>query len=110
MHKDDGIIYYSSKIVFGQDEKCQCFTAIGTVADDTVVQADMGEGFLPFRRHVRFFACQETPIAPLIPHLSFIKDKHHWAGVFRFGLVEIPETDYLLIANHMGVQSPASVA
>jgi hypothetical protein len=34
MRRGDGIIYYSSKALFGRDEKCQRFTAIGAVVDD----------------------------------------------------------------------------
>jgi predicted RNA-binding protein len=77
------------------------FTAIGELADDAVYQADMGAGFTPFRRNVRFFDCQETSILPLIPQLSFIRNKQSWGGVFRFGMVEIPQADYELIASRM---------
>lgn len=103
MRQGDGIIYYSPKTIFGQDDRCQCFTALGEIADETVYQAKLGENFMPFRRNVEFSNTHETFIVPLIPHLSFIKDKRRWGGVFRFGVLEIPATDFALIAEHMGV-------
>jgi hypothetical protein len=101
MGKRDKVVYYSSKAEFGKTTKCQAFTAIGEFADDVVYQADMGAGFTPFRRNVCFFACQEVSILPLIPELSFISNKRSWGAVFRFGLLEIPQTDYELIAGRM---------
>lgn len=103
MREGDIVIYYSSKAVFGKDEKCQCFTAIGEVKDATIWQADMGGGFLPFRRNVRFLPSQEASVLPLIPTLSFIADKQRWGGVFRFGMLEIAEADYRRIAAAMAV-------
>lgn len=61
----------------------------------------MSETFVPFRRDVAFEPCQETPIAPLIDQLSFIADKKHWGAPFRFGMLEIPQADYELIAGKM---------
>lgn len=101
MHTGDKVIYYSSKEVYGEDTKCQCFTAIGEVADEEVYQGDMGNGFEPFRRNITFQNCREVSILPLIEQLSFIKDKQRWGYPFRFGLFEIPLADYDLIAGQM---------
>lgn len=43
----------------------------------------------------------ETPIRPLINDLSFIKNKQSWGFMFRFGMFEIPKTDFELIKNAM---------
>ncbi|MFZ0544235.1 MAG: EVE domain-containing protein [Candidatus Promineifilaceae bacterium] len=101
MNKGDWVVYYSSKMVFGENERCQKFTAIGRIEDDLVYQHDMGNGFVPYRRNVEFQACQETEIAPLIDSLSFIRDKKRWGGPFRYGLLQIPEQDFQLIAEQM---------
>lgn len=106
MRPGDGVIYYSPKTVFGTDEKCRRFAAIGEVGNEDVRQADMGGGFLPFRRAIRFFACEEASILPLLPALSFIRDKQRWGGAFRFGLLEIPGADYRRIATAMQVSAP----
>ncbi len=101
MKQGDGVIYYSSKMEFGRSVPCQCFTAIGQVLDDNVYSFDMGNGFVPFRRNVNFFKCHETSIIPIIPELSFITNKQKWGGVFRFGMLEIPKQDFLLILSKM---------
>ena len=101
MHEGDWLIYYSSKATYGQAERCQKFTAIGQVKDDHIYPFDMGNGFVPFRRNVDFLDCHEASILPLIGDLSFIRDKVRWGAPFRYGLLEIPERDFRLIAGHM---------
>lgn len=101
MHKDDWVIFYSPKLEFNKPEKLQCFTAIGKLIDETVYQHDMGDGFVPFRRNIQFFPSNDVSILPLIPDLTFIKDKTHWGAPFRFGTLQIPEQDFQLIASHM---------
>lgn len=49
MKKDDYIIYYSPKTIYGQDEKCQRFTAIGRIKDSDIFQVKLNETFSPFR-------------------------------------------------------------
>lgn len=101
MQPGDGVIYYSSKEKFGEDAKCQRFTAIGTVKDERVYSHAMSETFMPFRRDVAFAPCEEASILPLIDQLSFITDKKHWGAPFRFGMLEIPQADYELITSKM---------
>ena len=108
MHAGDGVAYYSSKLRFGSAEPCQCFTAIGEVQDEAIKQVELSADFAPFRRTIRFMACSDAPIRLLIPALSFISDKRHWGGVFRYGMCEIPATDFALIAAAMG--TPEAVA
>ena len=101
MKVGDGIVYYSPKVEFEGDEKLQAFTAIGEVTGETVYQFDMGGGFVPYRRDVKYKECIEVPIQPLIPALTFIKDKTSWGYMFRFGFFEIPKVDFDLIASQM---------
>lgn len=101
LKQGDWLLYYSSKLFFESPEPCQAFTAIGQVADDTVYQFDMGGGFLPFRRNIKYYPCNQLPIKTLIDQLSFIKNKQQWGYVFRFGLIEIPENDFKQIAQKM---------
>jgi predicted RNA-binding protein len=100
MRPGDWVIYYSSKEEFGEEAKCQKFTAIGTVRDDRVYEGDMGS-FKPSRRDVDYRPCIEVSILPLIPELSFIQDKKRWGAPFRFGMLEIPQTDFDRIAQCM---------
>lgn len=101
MKAGDWIIYYSSKMQMDKPEKCQCFTAIGTIIDEEVYQCDMGGGFVPWRKNVEFFPSEEVSILPLINDLQAIKNKKHWGGALRYGILEIPRHDFELIASHM---------
>lgn len=101
MNIGEWIIYYSSKASFKERTPYQKFTALGKVKDDIVYQFDMGNNFMPFRRNINFISCRETPIHPLIPHLTFINDEKRWGYSFRFGYFEISEKDFKLIAEKM---------
>jgi predicted RNA-binding protein len=97
----DWIVFYSPKTSLEGGEVLQAFTAIGQVADGELYQFEMAPGFVPWRRNVKFYDCQEAPIRPLIDELSFIADKTHWGYKFRFGLFEIPKEDFELIKSAM---------
>jgi len=101
MQTGDWVIFYSPKLEYDRPEKCQCFMAIVRVVDDEVYQQDMGNDFIPFRRKVQFLPSKDVSILPLIDELTFIKDKTHWGAPFRFGMLQIPEEDFQLIASQM---------
>jgi hypothetical protein len=103
MHLNDWVVFYSPKLVYDKPEKYQHFTAIGRVGDEIIYQHDMGGGFIPFRRNVNFLPARDVSILPLINDLAFIKDKTHWGGPFRFGILQIQEQDFQLIARLMVV-------
>jgi predicted RNA-binding protein len=65
----------------------------------------MENGFCPARRTIQFFPSTEASILPLIPALAFIRNKHQWGAVFRFGVVEIAQADYERIAGAMHVRA-----
>lgn len=97
----DWIVYYSSVEVYGGSTPCQQFTAIGEITGEQVYQVRTAEGFAPFRRVVTFHPCAKTPVKTLVERLSFIKNKQRWGFMFRFGLFEIPESDFNTIRQHM---------
>jgi predicted RNA-binding protein len=101
LHQGDFVIFYSPKVEFEKPEKLQCFTAICELVDEDIYQHDMGGGFVPFRRNVKFLPSKDVSILPLINHLTFIKDKTHWGAPFRFGMLQIPEDDFRLIVSKM---------
>ena len=101
MTVNDGVIFYSPKQTFGGDEPLQAFTAVGQVADEQIYQHKMADDFIPFRRNITYHKSNETPIAPLINDLDFIKNKTSWGYHFRFGFFEIPESDFKLIRSKM---------
>ncbi len=101
IHKEDYIIFYSSKISINDKKPYQKFTAIAKATDDTIYQIEQFKGFEPFRRKVQFLDCKETEIRPLINELEFIPNKKSWGFPFRYGLLEISKKDFELISSKM---------
>ena len=100
MQAGDGFVYYSPKENLEGTQPLQAFTALGTVADDIVWQADEGD-FKPWRRRILYQQTHDAPIRPLLQQLSFTKDRLNWGYAFRYGLVEITEADFNIIAAAM---------
>ena len=98
---NDWVMFYSPKQTFAGNEPLQAFTAIGQVADEQIYQHKMADNFIPYRRNIKYQESKETPIAPLIADLDFIKSKNSWGYQFRFGFFEIPEGDFKLIHSKM---------
>jgi len=97
----DGIIYYAPTVTMRGKDRLQAFTMLGTVKDERTYQAEMGGGFVPFRRDVDYVAADETPIAPLLERLELTRGKRNWGYAFRFGLLEISKADFYIIAAAM---------
>jgi hypothetical protein len=108
----DRVAYYSPVRTFGEKAPCQAFTALGTVRDGRVYQADMGGGFKPFRTDVAWAAHpQPAPIRPLLDGLSFTRERGAaWGAAFRFGLLKATDDDMALIAKALGVDWPPEPA
>ena len=101
----DRVVYYSPNIHFGEGagaaNRCQNFTALGTVKDDRIYAFDMGGGFVPFRRDVIWQESHPAPIQSLLDAMDFTRGKKNWGYAFRFGLLEISSADLDVIANAM---------
>lgn len=102
----DWIIYYSGKLRFGQAEPCRRFTAIGQVTGPPYTH-DMGGGFIPVRRDVRYRRGREAPVEPLVGKLQFVRDPKRWAAPLRWGHLEISRHDFEVIAEAMLGRVPA---
>ena len=100
MHAGDGFIYYSPKESIDGTVALQAFTALGTIADDNMWQADESD-FQPWRRRVSYTKSVDAQIHPLLDDLSFTKGKANWGYSLRYGLVEITEKDFHTIAQAM---------
>jgi predicted RNA-binding protein len=94
LSKGDFVVFYSPRTSLKDGAPHQRFTAVAEVADERIYQVEVSEDFQPFRRDATYLDCEEADIRPLIPTLSFIKDKTAWGSVFRFGLREIPQADF----------------
>lgn len=96
----DGFVYYSPKENLAGSAPLQAFTAIGTISDDEIWQADEGD-FKPWRRRVAYRKSVDAPIHPLLDKLSFTAGKPNWGYSFRYGLVEMTKEDFEAIAMAM---------
>ena len=105
----DRIALYSPRTDYPDGAALQAFTALGIVRSGQVYQVEMSADFKPYRVDVDFLAATEAPIRPLLSRLSFIKDKTHWGAAFRFGFLRVPEDDFTLVSDAMGVR-PAEPA
>ena len=108
----DRVVYYSPNRIYtpshasrGKD-RLQAFTAIGTVKDGGLYQADMGFGFHPFRRDVAWHDADPAPLAALKDALSFAQEEN-WGYRLRRGLIEISDADMTEIASVMFKASAA---
>ncbi len=99
----DRIVYYSPRTTMKGGDALQSFTAIGEIAPGEPYAFDMGGGFVPTRRDVRFFPSREAPIRPLLDTLAITRGRKSWGAAFRYGMVEIMAEDYAVIAAAMGV-------
>jgi EVE domain len=105
----DRIVYYSPRERLNEGAPLQAFTAIGEVAEGEITRLDMGKGFVPYRRAVKFYAASEAPIRPLLPRLALTRGRANWGMIFRGGLVAIAEADYAVIAKAMKVTEDAGL-
>lgn len=95
----DTVAYYSPREQMRGGAPCQAFTALGRVKDGVPYHVEMAPGFQPFRRDVQWLAGFETPIRPLLDHLSW--GGPNWGYQLRFGLFEATRADMVLIAQAM---------
>jgi hypothetical protein len=100
----DLITCYAPAQTMGGKDRLQSFVTLGTVQPGVPYAFDMGGGFVPFRRDVRYEPAHATPIEPLLDALDFVEDRRRWGYRFRFGLFEISLHDMALIAQAMGVE------
>jgi hypothetical protein len=97
----DRVAYYSPTLTMGGKDKLQSFVSIGIVQSAAPYAFDMGGGFVPFRRDVKYLQADETPIAPLLDDFEFVEDRQRWGYKFRFGLFKVSDHDMQIIASAM---------
>jgi hypothetical protein len=100
----DRIIYYSPQERMRDGAPIRAFTAIGTVGPGEPQPHDMSGGFVAHRRNVSWFEASDAPIQPLLPLLTFTRDRPRWGMVLRRGVFAIDREDYDIIANAMGAR------
>ena len=99
MQPGDTLVYYSPTQQRGDRTPYQCFTAIGTVADDDIWQADEGD-FTPYRRRIDYLAATPVPLADLRSRLH-LTGEPNWGYQLRTGLVPLDAHDVQIIREAM---------
>jgi EVE domain-containing protein len=97
MHAGDWLIYYSPSTEMGGGQKLQAFTALGQVLDERVYRHDMGGGFVPFRRDLRYERVRPVPLAALADQLH-LTARPNWGMALRRGHLPVDDHDFHLIA------------
>lgn len=89
----DQVVYYSPLWQFGSQQRCQHFTAFGTVTGAGPYQAQCGAGSQPYRLDIQWQPYGICPIQPLLPVLDWTRQQQHWGYNLRFGLFELSAQD-----------------
>ncbi|MFC9439469.1 EVE domain-containing protein [Nocardia sp. NPDC057030] len=106
MRPGDTLIYYSPREGIRSGAWVRAFTAIGTIDDRPVWQADPvdlpgGGCFQPWRRAVSYrTGAQQTAIDDLRDRLD-LTSSPNWGMVLRRGLIELTAHDHAVIAKAM---------
>jgi len=101
MRRGDDLVYYSPRESLDSRLPVQAFTAIGTVVDDEVWQADEGE-FRPWRRRVAYVpGARDVPVGALRAELDLTRAPN-WGYQLRRGLVPLSDRDVEVIGAAMG--------
>lgn len=103
----DVVAYYAPARTMAGKDKLQSFVSLGVVQPGEPYAFDMGGGFVPHRRDVRYVSAQPAPIVPLLDGFEFIQDRQRWGYKFRFGLFEVSASDMRLIARAMQADTAA---
>ncbi|MGO2541351.1 MAG: EVE domain-containing protein [Specibacter sp.] len=99
MQAGDTLIYYSPVERLGEKTRLQQFTALGTVADDEIWQADDGE-FTPFRRRVNYIQATPVGLAEVRTRLH-LTAQPNWGYQLRLGIVPLEERDVAVLRAAM---------
>jgi hypothetical protein len=99
----DWVAYYAPREGIKEGTELHAFTAIGRVLTGEAEQREMAAGRTGWMRPMKWLDSRDAGIYPLLDRLSFIRDRQHWGMAFRKSLFKIPEPDFRLIADAMGV-------
>jgi EVE domain len=103
MRRGDWLIYYSPTREMGGDA-LRAFTAIGQVEGAEVYQHDMGGGFVPYRRDVRYADAKEVALDMIKPKLELCAGPN-WGMALRRGHLPLGAADFAIIAAAMGMHT-----
>ena len=95
MHEGDTLVYYSPVEQLGDSSPLRQFTAIGTIADNVIWQADEN-GFMPFRRRVRYENADPVCLDG-VKELLTLTSTPNWGYQLRRGLIALDPDDVAVL-------------
>ena len=101
MRRGDWLVYYSPALEMG-GQPLRAFTALGRLVDEEVFSYDMGGGFVPFRRHVRYLGAKQVPLETLKDRLELCA-RPNWGIALRRGHLALSSADLVVVAGAMGI-------
>lgn len=99
MEQGDTLVYYSPVERLGDKTPLREFTALGTVADDVIWQADEGD-FKPFRRRVNYEDTRAVSLQDITSQLR-LTSTANWGYQLRRGLVPLDPVDVGVLRKSM---------
>jgi len=99
MKEGDTLVYYSPVERLGDKVPLRRFTALGTVADDLIWQADEGD-FKPFRRRVRYEESHPVPVEDVKTRLR-LTTTSNWGYQLRRGLIPLHPDDVAVLRQSL---------
>jgi len=99
MQGGDWLVYYSPTVEMG-GAPLRVFTAIGRVEEGDVYSHDMGGGFVPFRRDVRYADACEVELDMIKDRLMLCAEAN-WGMALRRGHLPLAASDFAVIAEAM---------
>jgi hypothetical protein len=108
MRPGDWLVYYSPTIEM-DGAPLRAFTAIGQVEGEDIYRHDMGGGFVPNRRDVRYVEAKEVALDVIKPKLKLCAGPN-WGMALRRGHLPLDAADFATIAAAMGVQPAKAFA
>jgi hypothetical protein len=99
MATGDTLIYYSPTQRLGDKTALRQFTALGTIADDEIWQADEGD-FHPFRRRVRYADTRPVAVEDVKDSLQLTAGPN-WGYQLRRGLIPVSDADVAVLSRAM---------
>ena len=103
MQSGDTLVYYSPRERLSEAAYLREFTAIGTVAGDTIWQHDEGD-FTPFRRAVDYEQARPVALQDVTDQLD-LTAAPSWGYALRRGLVPLSDRDAQTLRRLMVVDA-----
>jgi len=105
MQGGDWLVYYSPTLEMG-GAPLRAFTAIGRVEESEVYSHDMGGGFVPSRRNVRYADAAEVALDRIRDRLMLCA-RANWGMALRRGHLPLAPADFAVIAAAMNAHVAA---